>query len=274
MQAEFSQTVPICARPFDACGASRHTCKSGRGRCTSRQVLLAAATPLRRRPSTDCEAISCGNKSADVALAKTAKPNCEELQGPASSEIEKRPVANEASSKSACGSSIAAIDAHPVLVGMRLVLAEMMERSEDDENLAVRVDGGIMCFHMKVVPKISISAYIARIHAHIPLSESSFIVALVYINRLAKRDSGVVVATLTWVKLVLTAILLASKYLDDEEDIHYNNAFYAKVGGLSVKELDKLEVRFMQLLDWRLFVTEAEYMHYHKLVCESSICRV
>lgn len=207
-----------------------------------------------------------------MARATTAKPNSEEFRGPASSEIEKVPTVNEASSKSACGSSVAAIDAQPVLVGMRLVLAEMIERSKDDEDLAVRVDGSIVCFRMKVVPKISISAYLARIHAHIPLSESSFIVALVYINRLAQRDSGVVVATLTWVKLVLTAILLAGKFFDDEEDIHYNNAFYAKVGGLSVKELDKLELRFMQLLDWRLFVTEAEYMHYHKLVRESAIC--
>jgi hypothetical protein len=148
----------------------------------------------------------------------------------------------------------------------------MIEHCRDCDNLAVQVDGGNACFHMKVVPKISISAYLARIHAHIPLSESSFIVALVYINRLAQRNSGVNVATLTWVKLVLTAILLASKYLDDEEDVHYNNAFYAKVGGLSVKELDNLELRFMQLLDWRLFVDEAEYMHYHKLVHESTIC--
>jgi hypothetical protein len=158
-------------------------------------------------------------------------------------------------------------DGNKLQSGVRRLLEALIGRIGQSQ-IPTPTDESIKAFYMEVAPKISISAYIARLHLHIP-SDSSFIFALAYIQRLSHN---VVVSELTWVRLLITGITVARKFIDDEEDIHYNNAFYAKVGGLSLKMLDELEICFLKLLDWRLFITEAEYRVYHKLIYESA-CR-
>jgi hypothetical protein len=53
-------------------------------------------------------------------------------------------------------------------------------------------------------------------------------------------------------RLVLTGVMLSAKFLDDR---YFNNAFYAKVGGVSTPELNRLEMEMLTLLDFRLLVT-------------------
>eukprot|EP00453_Perkinsus_chesapeaki_P001417 CAMPEP_0185918584 /NCGR_PEP_ID=MMETSP0924C-20121207/5905_1 /TAXON_ID=321610 /ORGANISM="Perkinsus chesapeaki, Strain ATCC PRA-65" /LENGTH=69 /DNA_ID=CAMNT_0028646429 /DNA_START=1 /DNA_END=207 /DNA_ORIENTATION=- len=52
------------------------------------------------------------------------------------------------------------------------------------------------------------------------------------------------------------ALVIAVKYFDD---IYYDNKYYAHVGGVRVAELDTMELTFLQLLDWHLFVTADEF---------------
>jgi ABC-type multidrug transport system ATPase subunit len=54
----------------------------------------------------------------------------------------------------------------------------------------------------------------------------------------------------------LVAAVVAVKFQDDK---HYSNIYYAKVGGVSTQELGALEINFMTMLDWRVHVTEEEY---------------
>lgn len=168
------------------------------------------------------------------------------------------------------------IERHSLLDGVRSVLLGMMSRGDEEkpEMAPPQAKSNISCFSPKVAPKVSISFYLSRISTHIPLSDSSFILALVYIDRLGKQDptGRTAVNSKSWVRLVITAIMLASKYLEDEGDLHYNNAAYAKVGGLGVQELDLLETHFLKLLDWKLFVTEAEYMQFYGAVYNSTPC--
>ncbi|CAE8625639.1 unnamed protein product, partial [Polarella glacialis] len=51
-----------------------------------------------------------------------------------------------------------------------------------------------------------------------------------------------------------------------QDDVFFTNAHYAKIGGLRVDELNALERRFCQLLDWRLFVKPGEFELYRKIV--------
>lgn len=171
---------------------------------------------------------------------------------------------------------VPSIGRHSLLDGARSVLSGMISRGDEEnpETSLPQAKSNISCFSSKVAPKISISFYLSRISAHIPLSDSSFILALVYIDRLGKQDQTgrTAVHSKSWVRLFITAIMLASKYLEDEPDVHYNNAAYAKVGGLGVQELDLLETHFLELLDWKLFVTEAEYMQFYGAVYNSTPC--
>lgn len=54
-------------------------------------------------------------------------------------------------------------------------------------------------------------------------------------------------------RFVIASITLASKALGDH---YYSNAFYAKVGGVSTRELNHLELDLALLLDWRLQVSK------------------
>lgn len=60
-------------------------------------------------------------------------------------------------------------------------------------------------------------------------------------------------------RVVITAILLAAKFFDDA---YYNNAYYAKVGGVLVSELNGLEVDFLFRINFSLHVQPEVFEKY------------
>ena len=94
-----------------------------------------------------------------------------------------------------------------------------------------------------------------RIAKYAKCSPACFVQAVTLIFRLAKRDAAYQLTSLNVHRLVLTGVLLSAKFLDDH---YYNNAFYAKVGGVSTAELNRLEVEMLQLLNFRLLVPREE----------------
>jgi hypothetical protein len=62
-------------------------------------------------------------------------------------------------------------------------------------------------------------------------------------------------------RLILTAALVTSKFYND---VFYGNHFIAYIGGVSLEELNLLEVAFLKYLDWRLWVEPADYDFYLK----------
>ena len=54
--------------------------------------------------------------------------------------------------------------------------------------------------------------------------------------------------------------MLSAKFFDD---YFYNNAFYAKLGGVASIEMNSLELEFLQLLNFSLFVSPEVYLKYH-----------
>ena len=58
-------------------------------------------------------------------------------------------------------------------------------------------------------------------------------------------------------------MILAIKYNEDE---YSDNNFYAKVGGVSRKEMDKLEYEMLSLLNFSLFVNEELFDKYNNYI--------
>ena len=68
--------------------------------------------------------------------------------------------------------------------------------------------------------------------------------------------------------MVITAVLLAAKFYDDS---YYNNAYYAKVGGVPVAEMNGLELEFLFFVQFSLHVTPDVFMKYrNELVSHTS----
>ena len=100
---------------------------------------------------------------------------------------------------------------------------------------------------------------IHRIHKYASCSKECFILALIYIDRLIQRNNFLL-TELNVHRVVITAVLLAAKFFDDA---YYNNAYYAKVGGVLVSEMNTLEVEFLFRIDFSLRVLPEVYDKYH-----------
>lgn len=54
-------------------------------------------------------------------------------------------------------------------------------------------------------------------------------------------------------------MLIAIKYQDDD---YYRNEYYAKIGGISTRELNELEREFLHLIRYNAYVSEALFRTY------------
>jgi len=82
--------------------------------------------------------------------------------------------------------------------------------------------------------------------------------ALIYVDRLIQR-SNFLLTDLNVHRVVITSVLLAAKFFDDA---YYNNAYYAKVGGVLVSEMNGLEVDFLFRINFSLHVTPDVFDKY------------
>ena len=112
-------------------------------------------------------------------------------------------------------------------------------------------------FHIKV-PKISIEDYLYRIKRYTDIEDSTFIISLIYIDKLANKQK-MILSKFNIFRILFTAIFIAIKY---NEDNTFNNALYSKIAGVKIKELNKLEYVFLKLIDFQLHVNEKIYELY------------
>jgi hypothetical protein len=97
-----------------------------------------------------------------------------------------------------------------------------------------------------------------RIHKYACCSNECFILALIYIDRLIQRNNFLL-TELNVHRVVITAVLLAAKFFDDA---YYNNAYYSKVGGVMVSEMNGLEVDFLFRINFSLHVQPEVFDKY------------
>ncbi|KAK3028432.1 hypothetical protein RJ639_039024 [Escallonia herrerae] len=126
-------------------------------------------------------------------------------------------------------------------------------------NGSVRLGKSLSVFHGVRAPSISIPKYLDRIYKYTSCSPSCFVVGYVYIDRLLHKHPDSLVVSLNVHRLLVTSVMVASKVLDD---VHYNNAFYARVGGVSNAELNRLELELLFLLDFGVIVRSRVFESY------------
>jgi hypothetical protein len=60
-------------------------------------------------------------------------------------------------------------------------------------------------------------------------------------------------------RIILATVVLAIKY---NEDDYYANDYYAKVGGITLQEMNGLEYESVKMMEHRLFIDEEFYKKY------------
>ncbi|KAJ2709011.1 cyclin-like protein interacting with PHO85 [Coemansia spiralis] len=110
-------------------------------------------------------------------------------------------------------------------------------------------------FHARSVPTIDLDTYMTRILKYCPCESEVFLALIVYmqqmIDRCARRRIPFTVDAYSIHRLVITGVTIASKCFSD---VFFTNSRYSKVGGLSLEELNILELQFLTIIDFDLTV--------------------
>ena len=93
---------------------------------------------------------------------------------------------------------------------------------------------------------------------------------LVYIDRLQERNPDFILNRFsmhryisTNSRILLITFMVAAKFYDD---FYFKNNYYAKIGGIGKVEINSLEVAFLEMVNYDLFVTPELYvMYFNKL---------
>ncbi|KAL5216277.1 hypothetical protein ABZP36_007678 [Zizania latifolia] len=124
-------------------------------------------------------------------------------------------------------------------------------------------------FRATTKPDISVRAYMSRIARFAGCSPSCYVVAYIYLDRLLRRRRAPSVDSYSVHRLLITAVLAAVKFMDD---ICYNNAYFAKVGGVSLQEMNYLEVDFLFAVGFDLNVSPEAFGHYCTVLQSEMLC--
>lgn len=106
-------------------------------------------------------------------------------------------------------------------------------------------------FVSKKEPPISLRDYLLRLHKYCPMSTAVYLATCLYFTRMVVVERLLFVTPKNRHRLVLAGLQVAMKAL---EDLSYPHSRVAKVGGVSERELFKVEISFCFLVDFKLRV--------------------
>ncbi|EOA27921.1 hypothetical protein CARUB_v10024094mg [Capsella rubella] len=145
------------------------------------------------------------------------------------------------------------------LIAFLSSLLERVAESNDQTRRVTTQSQRVSVFHGLSRPTITIQSYLERIFKYANCSPSCFVVAYVYLDRFTHRQPSLPINSFNVHRLLITSVMVAAKFLDD---LYYNNAYYAKVGGISTKEMNFLELDFLFGLGFELNVTPNTFHAY------------
>lgn len=149
----------------------------------------------------------------------------------------------------------------------------------------------ISMFHTERIPSISIGHYLDRIAYYSECSEEALVMAFIHISRIYHSNTGMSsgsntggngngasssssstkgfqLNTLSIHRLLLVAIMSSAKFYDDS---YFNNAFYGKIGGVAIREINALEVEFLALIAFELYIPSKIYKRFYTELTNPSL---
>ena len=107
-------------------------------------------------------------------------------------------------------------------------------------------------------PKLTLQYFFGRIKRYSQIEKSTLIIILIYVDRMC-ITSGIILNPHNIHRLILGCLILAIKY---NEDIYFNNEYYAKIGGIPLDEFNNLEYKSFELIEQNLFISDDIYNKY------------
>ncbi len=141
-----------------------------------------------------------------------------------------------------------------------LIASMLMELIRYNDAIPLK-DGQLTRFHSRAPPGISVLDYLQRLTTHATLSPPILLSVVFYIDRLCALYPAFTISSLTVHRFLITSSTVASKGLSDS---FWTNKTYARVGGVSMKELALLELEFLTRMEWRIVPKPEVLVDYYK----------
>ena len=151
------------------------------------------------------------------------------------------------------------VNNHPDIIFAKILLHILSEnkKSKDYYKKINSNQDGHFTFKMK--PGINLLDYLRRILKYVKIEYSTLIIAMIYIDRICKEK--VFLNEYNIHRIMLISIYMAYTY---NEDCIYDNKYLALVSGLNIKEMILLEEDFLDLIEFKLFVSDETFDQYKK----------
>lgn len=155
-------------------------------------------------------------------------------------------------------------DAAPLSDSSSTPMIEAEVETETETEAETRTDTGqcakalspssLSRFHSQSPPQISVLLYLQRIFKYTNTEASLFLLLLLYGERLSQITHGKFkLNALTVHRFLISCVTVATKM---HCDTYFTNTIYAKIGGISVQELNLLELDLLYLMDWKLHMED------------------
>lgn len=159
------------------------------------------------------------------------------------------------------------------LKSLELVIADMLVKIiQHNDNISNNQNNQqITRFHSRQAPSIQVPAYLSRIVQYASVEKACLLMILVYIDRIAKTRPEFILNSLTVHRFMIAAVTVTSKTLCDS---YCTNTHYARVGGITVQELNTLELEFLFLINWHLYVDEETVERYYHQLTKTTLISI
>ncbi len=114
-------------------------------------------------------------------------------------------------------------------------------------------------FISKIKNSITIKNYLKRLVKYTQAESSTLIAMLIYIDRLCEINNFIINSFNVY-KIIFSSLVIAIKYNEEE---YFGNKYLAKVGGLSLNEMNLLELIYLNLIDFNLYVSDEVFQTYY-----------
>ncbi|KAJ3401070.1 hypothetical protein HDU80_006355 [Chytriomyces hyalinus] len=150
---------------------------------------------------------------------------------------------------------------HAETAALTHMIADMLQRLTSHNDQIPLSSSTLTRFHSRAPPAISIVDYLRRIVKYASVERVCLLILLVYIDRVCERNRSFTISSLTVHRFIITGVTVACKALCDS---FLQNSMYAKVGGISTKELNVLEIEFLTLIGWDLTASAERLQDYYR----------
>ena len=123
----------------------------------------------------------------------------------------------------------------------------------------------LFLFFQKKNQSLSIKKYLLRLVKYTQVESSTLIAMLIYIDRLCQINDFTI-NSLNIYKIIFSSLVLAIKY---NEEVIFDNKFFARIGGISLSEMNFLETVYLNLINFKLYVSDEIFETYIENINET-----